>query len=32
MTKAAKTYPDTIFKQTTSDENQALENGPRFHT
>lgn len=32
MTKAAKTYPDTIFKQTTPDESQALENGPRFNT
>ena len=32
MTNPAKTYPDTIFKQTTPDESQALENGPRFHT
>ena len=32
MTKAAKTYPNTIFKQTTPDESQALENGPRFNT
>tara|TARA_Y100000287_G_scaffold185871_1_gene190473 strand:- start:23 stop:1036 length:1014 start_codon:yes stop_codon:yes gene_type:complete len=30
--KAAKTYPDTIFKKTTPDESQALENGPRFNT
>ena len=32
MTKAAKTYPDTIFKQTTPDESQALNDGPRFNT
>ena len=30
--KAAKTYPDTIFKQTTPDEAQNLVNGPRFNT
>ena len=30
--KAAKTYPDTIFKQTTPDEAQELNNGPRFNT
>ena len=30
--KAAKTYPDTIFKQTTPDETQELSNGPRFQT
>jgi len=30
--KAAKTYPDTIFKQTTPDESQDLSNGPRFQT
>ena len=30
--KAAKTYPDTIFKQKTADEAQQLNNGPRFNT
>ena len=30
--KAAKTYPDTIFKQTTPDESQELSSGPRFQT
>ena len=30
--KAAKTYPDTIFKQKTPDEAQKLNNGPRFNT
>ena len=30
--KPAKTYPDTIFKQTTPDEAQNLVNGPRFNT
>jgi len=30
--KPAKTYPDTIFKQTTPDEAQQLNNGPRFNT
>lgn len=30
MTKAAKTYPDTIFKQTTPDESQALEKWTTF--
>ena len=30
--KPAKTYPDTIFKQTTPDEAQKLNNGPRFNT
>ena len=31
-TAAAKTYPDTIFKQTTPDEAQKLNSGPRFNT
>ena len=30
--KAAKTYPDTIFTQTTPDESQELSSGPRFQT
>ena len=30
--KPAKTYPDTIFKQTTPDEAQKLNSGPRFNT
>ena len=30
--KAAKTYPDTIFKQKTADEAQQLNSGPRFNT
>ena len=30
--KPAKTYPDTIFKQTTPDEAQQLNSGPRFNT
>ena len=30
--KPAKTYPDTIFKQTTPDEAQKLNDGPRFNT
>lgn len=30
--KAAKTYPNTIFKQTTPDETQELNGGPRFQT
>ena len=30
--KPAKTYPDTIFNQTTPDEAQNLVNGPRFNT
>ena len=30
--KAAKTYPDTIFKQKTPDEAQQLNSGPRFNT
>ena len=29
---AAKTYPDTIFKQKTPDEAQKLNSGPRFNT
>ena len=29
---AAKTYPDTIFKQKTPDEAQQLNSGPRFNT
>lgn len=32
MTKAAKTYPNTIFKQTTPDETQELNGAPRFQT
>ena len=32
MTKAAKTYPNTIFKQTTPDETQELNGSPRFQT
>ena len=30
--KPAKTYPDTIFEQTTPDEAQKLNSGPRFNT
>ena len=30
--KPAQTYPDTIFKQTTPDEAQKLNSGPRFNT
>ena len=30
--KPAKTYPDTIFNQSTPDEAQKLVNGPRFNT
>ena len=30
--KPAQTYPDTIFKQTTPDEAQQLNSGPRFNT
>ena len=30
--KAAKTYPDTIFNQSTPDEAQKLNSGPRFNT
>ena len=30
--KPAKTYPDTIFKQTTPDESQELKEFPRFQT
>ena len=30
--KPAKTYPDTIFNQSTPDEAQNLVNGPRFNT
>ena len=30
--KPAKTYPDTIFNQSTPDEAQKLNSGPRFNT